>query len=368
MNTMRLAVDCRMLSSSGIGRYLREVLYRLPDRLDGWEFALFGTPEAIESYLTGVGFPRSRAKIYRYQTRIYSFSEQASGGRPFRGVAPNVVFFPHYNVPLGLSVPFVVTIHDLTHLRFPGVFGWRSTVARRVIASALKRAQAVITGSESTKRDLESSFRVSPTVLIAPYGVSHHFSQASRAEIAELYQTRLSLPARYVLSVGNRKPHKNLIVAGQAVELARRQIPDLGWVVVGERYRQTDDVDAFRPRLGQSLVELEHVSDAELRVLYSAALALLMPSRWEGFGLPVLEAFRCGTPVVASDAAALVEVAGGAAIHCRCDDPAAFARGIVGLAEDDGPRQALQGRGAERASAFSWEDTADTLASAILRR
>jgi glycosyltransferase involved in cell wall biosynthesis len=166
------------------------------------------------------------------------------------------------------------------------------------------------------------------------------------------------LPATYVVSVGNRKPLKNLGVAAAAVRNVRASHPTLAWVVVGQRFGSPDEVDRSKPDLGRALIELTDVADDELRLIYAGAVALLMPSRWEGFGLPALEAMACGTPVVGADIPALREVVGTAGLLCGTDDVAGFGALLRRLLEDDELRLDLSRRGRERSREFTWDSAA----------
>jgi len=173
----------------------------------------------------------------------------------------------------------------------------------------------VLTVSETVKREIEQTFGVK-SVIVTPNGADH------------LTGNRQPATGNYFLYVGNDKPHKNV---GIAVEAARR---------VGIELRQ---VGAAR-----------FVSDDELAALYRGAIALVIPSREEGFGLPALEAMRCGTAVITSRAAALMEVTGDAALHVDAT-PSALADAMARIARDASLRASLVARGTTRASEFTWK-------------
>ncbi len=350
---MRLAVDARMIEQSGIGRYLCELLQRLQGYAPELRLILVGDPATLG--------PRGwHSELRRFRAPTYSLREQVVGAQVFRTLRADLVLFPHYNVPLHVGSPFVVTVHDLTQLRFPQTFGrLRSRLARMVMGRAVRRARRVITVSDTTRVDLERAFPQARGRISRVYnGVAEVFRPLSRAD-GDAFRRQRGLPARYVVTVGNRKPHKNLEVAADAMRWVHRAMGDVGWVVVGRRFAKRDPVDARREELGSALVEYPHLSDAELRHVYAAATALLMPSRWEGFGLPALEAMACGTPVVVADIPALAEVVGAAGVRCDPGDVPAFVEALGRIVADREWHAQLSRKGVERARQFNWDVTAE---------
>ena len=256
----------------------------------------------------------------------------------------DVLHLPTWGVPRGLSTPVVATFHDATPFRFASPpqrwQRWRARVGIRSIA----RATLVHAVSRYARSELLRVVAVpAAKVIVVPHGVGAAFAPGPTPS-----------EPRHALFVGGGDPHKNLDLALAVwAHPAAVALPPL--VVAGAA--------AADPRL-QGLVRagvaraVPHPGDGELVALYREALALLVPSRNEGFGLPALEAMACGCPVIAACAGALPEVCGGAAILLDPDDLASWRAAITGLAADPSRRAGLAAAGVERARDFTWERTA----------
>jgi glycosyltransferase involved in cell wall biosynthesis len=240
---------------------------------------------------------------------------------------------PHYVVPF-TNVPFVVTIHDLIHLRNPNPIA--RLYARQMIGRAVRRSRRVLTVSEAVKGEIVSTFGCAEDhVVVTPNGAGASFSESGPA--AE---------GRYFLYVGNDKPHKNVDVLVDAFG----SISNASLVLTGANFER------FKSR--ERVIITGFVGDSELAALYRGAIALVMPSREEGFGLPALEAMASGCAVITSNAAALVEITGDAALHVE-PDAASLTDAMARIASDESLRAALTSRGIERAKHFTWTRCAE---------
>jgi glycosyltransferase involved in cell wall biosynthesis len=254
--------------------------------------------------------------------------------RLLRRLRPELAHFQHA-IPLGWRGRTVVTLHDLSFERDGSAMGRldRATF-RLVVPRAARRADHVLAVSERTKRDVVELYGVAPErITVTPNGVDAAFSPGAPGEDAE----------PYLLFVGAIQRRKDPLAA-----LAAAQAVGLPLVAAGPEKE---------PELARELraggADLRgYVTKPELADLYRGAAALVLPSRFEGFGLPVLEAMACGAPVVAADEPALREVGGDAAVYAENGDFAA----AVQRALDD--RERLVGAGLDRAKLFSWEETA----------
>lgn len=268
-------------------------------------------------------------------------------------------------LPLARSGPGVVTVHDLAFVHAPETM----PVLRRAYLTALcrasvARASRVIAVSTQTADDLMRTFGTPASrIVVVPNGVGAEFSPGTPGRAAR-YRGARGLPERFFLFVGTLEPRKNLVTLVRAWARWRAQsdasTADIKLVIAGGRgwYYQTL-FDAVRA-LGQeqSILFPGFVSGDDLPDLYRSALALVYPSRLEGFGLPVLEAMASGLPAVISDTPSLAEVAGDAAIRVAPEDESALADALALLASQPALRDELSARGLDRSAGYSWRRTA----------
>ncbi len=252
-------------------------------------------------------------------------------GLPRRARRYDVLHCPTFRGPGRSGVPVVVTVHDLAVLRHPGTFNqWTRRYSRLAVPRVVRAARRVIAVSEFTRGELVELLRVpDERIRVIPNAVGEPFSPDGPAADGD-----------YVLAVGTLEPRKNLAAAQQAARqlgIELRVVGAPGWGGVA--------ADGW----------LGRVSDERLAELYRGARCLVYPSLYEGFGIPVLEAMACGTPVVTGAGGATEEVAGGAAVLVDPRDPAAIAEGIEQAALR---RAELVPRGLERARGFTWERVA----------
>ncbi len=271
------------------------------------------------------------------------------------GLRPEVYHCPFYAAPGYFDGPMVVTVHDLIHLRFPKHYGARHRFFYRwVVAPAVQRARAVFTVSRHSKKDLVELLGVDPDkVVVTPNGVGRAFRPPEEAEGAAA-PGELGLPERYILGVGNPKPHKNLAALVEAHRLLRAQNPDTPpLVLVGLKQPKEAGV-----RGEDQVVVKDQLEDADLARAYGAAQVVCIPSLYEGFGLPALEALACGAPLVASRCASLPEVVGQAGLLTE-PEPQALAQALGRVLADQQLRRRLRRQGPEQAARFSWRRTAE---------
>ena len=253
----------------------------------------------------------------------------------------------------------VFTLYDLTHVIAPETqTAPNRTFLTVMIPRFLRSADIVVAISESTRLGALEHYDLAPskirTVLLGtPRGM-----EPALPDALDEVRSRLGLPQRYLLCVATFEPRKNHALLFRA--LAELGDPRARLVLVGKRGWKHEEIQQAlaRSRVAEQVMLLENVANADLAAIYSGAELFLFPSRYEGFGFPILEAMACGTPVLASNASSLPEVAGGAARLLPVDDPSAWAAAIRELRNDTAAREEMRRRGLARARELTWERTA----------
>jgi glycosyltransferase involved in cell wall biosynthesis len=319
-----IVIDADVLGRERTGdeTYVSNLLRELPRVAPDLRFAAITRhPELVPAGVEPLALP----------ARLQEVRMAWSLPRLLRKLKPELAHFQHA-LPLGWSGRAVVTLHDLSFETDPTSMALLDRIAfRLVVPRAARRADHVLVVSERTRRDVERHYGIPAVkVTVTPNGVDPHFSPGgSRGE--------------FLLFVGAIQRRKDPLAALAAARATGMQL-----VVVGP-----EKEPALAAELRAGGADLRgYVDKDELADLYRGAAALVLPSRFEGFGLPVLEAMACGTPVVAAPEPALREVAGDAAVYAENGD---FA-GAVRLALSE--RERLSSAGIERTKLFSWEETA----------
>ncbi len=355
---MKVGIDARMFGPSagggGLGRYVEQFVTRLPDVDKQNHYVLF-TKTNVESSLEQV-----RADIH-----WYTFKEQLFLGRLIDKQNLDLVHFPHWNVPIFLKTPFVVTIHDLILLeqpksavattRNPLFYTIKYWAYKLALWNAITRSKRIITVSEYTKQAILKYFpKIDAEKITVIYeGLTDLGIRSGHGDRAGI-KPALTIP--YLLSVGNSYPHKNLPRLIQAFEQIAPLFPDLRLVVAGRK-------DVFFDRLDQLIHaspfahRIDHTpnpTDHDLASLYTNASLFVFPSLSEGFGLPPLEAMQFQVPVVSSNATCLPEILGDAAVYFNPESVDAMARAITDLLNNPGKQAELRKKGLEQIKRYDW--------------
>ena len=269
--------------------------------------------------------------------------------RIYRELDAGLLFSPVPEAPLYSNCRSVVMVHDLIPLRFPQRRSPLFPYFRFYIPQVVAQAQQVICNSEATARDVVDWFGVAASKVTAiPLAVDR-----------DLFRP-LDLPSKnYFLYLGRQDPHKNLKRAIRAFARVREHRDVEFWLAGPQDRRYTPQLRALADELGiaEAIEFLEYVPDSQLVQVFNQALGFIFPSLWEGFGLPVLEAMACGTPVVTSKISSLPEVVGDAALLVDPYNIAELTEAMQALVDDSQLRSRLRQGGIDRAAKFSWEKT-----------
>ena len=361
---MRIGIDARMLRYFGIGEYIRNLIENLTKIDKENQYILFGKENDLEICKIN----QENFSFQVVKAPLFSLSEQIVLPFEIKKNRLDIFHTPHFNIPLFSSVKRVVTIHDLIPLIFPGVYtSWPArTYYRLMNAQAARRARKIIADSENTKRDLLKFFRLPKERIEVIYGaVSERFKPVNDVKSLEKIGKKFNITKKFLLYVGLRKPHKNLVSLIKVLEILRRKMDfDIQLVMVGKedaRFTQVEET-AKELDLVEEVLSLGEVSNEDLVLLYNAAQVFVFPSLYEGFGLPPPEAMACGTPVISSNTSSLSEVLGDAAILIDPNDTNKWAEKIREVLTNENLRKELKQKGLERVKRFSWERAAqDTL-------
>lgn len=263
-------------------------------------------------------------------------------------------------VPMVSRVPSVVTVHDLAFLKFPGqVPAKRRNWLVAATRLSARKADRVITISQNTKHDLQEWLGLpDERIAVIPLGISPHVRPVDGTSL-DVFRMKWELDRPYILAVGTLEPRKNLPTLLRAFAKIRDQV-DHQLVLVGPEGWLTGELKTTLDELalGDRVRLTGFVSDEELGGWYSGADLFAFPSHYEGFGLPSIEAMRCGAPVLASNTSSFLEVVGDAGVLIPPTDVDLWAESMLALLRDDVRRAELRERGFARAQQFSWQRTA----------
>jgi glycosyltransferase involved in cell wall biosynthesis len=347
-NTPLVALDARLVAGMGAGdsTYWTGLLYGL-ERLDpDIRIVLFSDQPRPADLPYGRSFEwhQLRAKTSRW----WSLVAFPLAARRLRATASHT----QYTVSPLLGQGAITTIHDVSFYIGPQWFKPRDRfLLRNAIPSTVKRAAKVITVSKTSKAEIESWLPDARGKTVVTYNACPPWIRAvDREEARKRVESECGIRDRYVLTVGTRWPRKNMALATKAASLLPAQVPHR--IVVTGKHGWGDDAPGPRG------LATGYVSNELLSCLFSAADLYLAPSHHEGFGIPLLEAFRCGCPVMCSRGGAFPEVADGAAHIESSWEPEAWAASIERLLREPSTLDDLRRRGHEREKAFTWEECA----------
>lgn len=335
---------------------LRQIAAQRPDDLDYTVYALdsFGAvyPDIVERFDTRLAPLEGRLKPLRIGAENTWLASQT------RQAGLELVHHMGTVLPLVQRAPGVVTVHDLQPVDLPQNFHpAKRAYARATFPRSLRQAALVVTPSEFVRQRIIDRFGIAPDrVRATPWGVDSPRSDITVANI----QARYGLSPRWFVLNAITWPHKNHEMLVRAFAPVAAKHPDVMLVLTGGKAQQERDIAEQINRLGLHgrVLRTGRVPRRDVLAIVRGAVALTFPSRYEGFGLPVVEAMSLGTPVLAANATALPEVVGDAGRLLDADDPDAWTDAMLDLLNDDKERRRLAEAGRRRAENFSWATTA----------
>ena len=362
---MRIGIDARMYSShfTGIGRYVFELTENLFKLDQENEYILFlNDPEYSE-------FKPPNKRIHKVcvNARHYSVKEQTKFCKLLYKHNLDLVHFTHFNAPILYLKPSIVTIHDLTLSFFPGKkmnsFVYRAAY-QAILKSTVSKAQKIIAVSKNTKKDLQKLLKTpSEKISVIYEGVNQEFKPITNKSQVNACLKKYHINKPFLLYTGVWRNHKNIVNLIKAFNLLNQNYKYNSQLVI------TGKEDPFYPEVKQTVLDLnlkdkviftDFVSEQDLVTLISSAHIYAFPSFYEGFGLPVLEAMQCHTPVACSNTSCLPEIAGSDnAVFFDPHSPQDIAKKLHTLATDQELRNKLINNGAQHIKNFSWQEMAN---------
>lgn len=360
---MRIGIDGRLWSESGVGRYIRNLVFNLGKIDQTNEYVLFLLKKNMQAN-TPKNFIKAEANF-----GWYGISEQISFPKILESYKFDLVHFPHFNVPIFYRGKYIVTIHDLIHQHFqmrrattldPFTYKIKQFGYNRIFNIALSKSEKIMVPSGFIKGQLIKEWNVEDSkIAITPEAVSEDIvdisKKLSQSQIASVL-AKFNIKTDFIFYVGNAHVHKNIDGLIQAYLKLKLDNPNLSLVLSGndhyfwqrikKEYKQKD------------LIFTGFVSDEELVALYKKAQAFIMPSFEEGFGIPILEAMACSCPVVCSNAASLPEIGGDAALYFDPKNINDMAKKIQKILKNQKLKRSLVTKGSKRYQQFSWRKLA----------
>ena len=357
---LRIGFDGRALASpaAGMRRYTQELFGALAQLHPSLSIVAVGAPDAAAVPLGVEVAPSAKALPTNLGWMLTGLPRAARRARL------DLFHAPSYTTPVGGPRPLVLTIHDVSYERHPEWYPYKRDPLRRAFYRySARSADRVITDSQFSKQEIVAVYSLRPDMIhVVPLAAAPTFREGPALPLPPAW------PRHYVLHVGDLHARRNLPMLARAVAAVRARRPastGLGLVLAGVDRGSGDELRRFSDRIGGTVPLVTFAgatTEPVLLALYRSAAALAYPSRYEGFGLPLLEAMACGTPVIAARTSSIPEVVGEAAVLLDPDDEDAWMAAIERVVEDGNHRNQLRDAGLGRARQFSWSRTAEETA------
>ena len=360
---MRIGFDATAIPAlrAGAGNYIYHLIHALSQVDRENEYFVFAQKTQVQDLqVSNKNFNVIAVPVHGRALRL--LWEQVTLPRYVRQLRLALLHSPHYTMPLLAQVKSVVTFHDMTFFLFPHLHRLHYRVPfQNMIRWSADRADRIITVSDSTKHDTQRCLNVSPQKLITiPLAASTEFRPVSEAEAATFCERQRLEIRKYICFVGVLEPRKGISVLINAFAKLAKEFSDLTLVIAGKKGWMYDDIVAAAKNLGLSerVRFLGYLDETDLICLINGAKVFVYPSLYEGFGIPVLEAMQCGTPVITTNVSSLPEVAGDAALLVGPNDSEALVQALRQVLTQPELAKAMSERGMARAKTFEWKRTA----------
>jgi glycosyltransferase involved in cell wall biosynthesis len=362
---MHIGLDCRILREepSGMWRFALNMIKKIIeiDKKNSYIFFV------NDNYGSNFVEQDINIRLYNLNLKLFSIAEQFILPSVLKRTKIDIFHSFSFAAPLFSPCKTVITIYDLIHLLFPQNYSCKLALYYKlIVARCIRQTNKFLTISENSKSDIINLLGVSPEKVAVIYGaVDDLFQPMEKSNLKMKMSKQFGINKDFMLYVGNMRPHKNLLLLIEAFYKSLSLNPDLILVICAEKAYSFNAVSDKITKLGieEKVFFVDNISDENLALFYNAARALILPSLYEGFGLPPLEAMACGTPVLASDIKPLREVLGDAALFFNPSDIEGMSRVMVKVLTDRQLQDNLSKKGSEWARQYSWEKSARELLS-----
>ena len=386
---MKIGIDAHNLENqrTGVGRYLFNLLKEWNDfdlsadkagLSDDLEFILYFKKEipADLSFLSNNFHSINLVSGWRSNAFFTHFLLPRAAKKD--GVA--LLFCPAYVAPIFYRGKIALTLHDIIYQARSDLYNWSSVwdkiLLKKFSRISARKAEIIFVPSEYSKKEVLKHYQVEPKkVFVTPLAADGSFRQISDSSNIEEIKKKYKIKNKFIFSIGSIFDRRHLPSAIKAFEGVADELPDYQFLIVGVDYtsdRQSINelVKKINGRIGrEAILRRENIDGEDLTLLYNAADLLIWLSDYEGFGLPILEALACGTPVITSPIASIPEVAGDAVIYIQDNyDTDEIAKAIYKALTNKSARQELISRGLEQAKKFSWKKCAKETLDALLTK
>lgn len=359
---MKIGIDARFVSNgSGLGRYAYKLIEHVLklDKKNYYYLIVYRDEGKI------LDFKYGNYEIREVDFKHYSFGEQMGFLQYINRLNCDLVHFANFNHPIWYRKKFVVTIHDLTLLFFPGRVR-RKWIAewgyKMVMNSAVRNSRKVIAITEFTKRDILKYLNADENKVRVIYeAADERIKKEENTKLIDKIKGKYHITKPYFLYVGQWRVHKNLVRLIEAFDILKSKDIDAQLLLVGKEDPRYPEV---KQKINGSMnkddvIVTGYVPDADMSALYSGSIAFVFPTLYEGIGLPPLEAMNCGLPVISSDASCMPEVLQDAVLYFDPYDPKEIAAAMEKVASDEKLRFDLIKRGYNQVNKYSWKKMAE---------
>lgn len=369
---MRICIDARPIinQQTGLGRYTYNIINALK-QIDQQNEYLILVDAELESTHPVFDLKNDRFVYKKCPIPGVTVQQQFKLNQFLKDEKIDVYHYPHFDLPIAVARRFksIFTVHDLTYLLHRGVFRGaeflKKWYTQQIMRLGIAAAQKIITVSDSTKKDLIDYFHLNGSAISKATTIyeacGSNFKRIDDKQQIENFKQKWNLTRPYFLFIGERRPHKNLVRQIEAFDHFLKQVgQEFEFIIIGKSYNDYFEPEAKTQQLGRTdkIRFLGYVHDDEIPLFYNGATAFLFASLYEGFGIPILEAMACGTPVITSNISSCQEVAGDAALQVNPYQVAEISLAMTRIATDDALRASLIQKGLERQKEFSWDRAA----------